>query len=493
MLRRVLMFKQGLFGLAMSPLILLVALYACSTPQTADILEKEPTTVEIDEKMHFRTPSEEDVAVLPGAYEVKPEKFGIRLIAEEGTGDESLLIEARAIDHQELITNPTALLVSDKKDDRVLTLLLPNGKGWEAWGTQNGIHSRTTQRPPLPSTLIKRYLKSEERDMLVVPQLSLSTVSIKYPGSKKSYKGEKLRTTWRLPVNDTLNAGTLTFTWAGYWDKSALKPSFIPSKVVDFQNLVNKKQCCIKLTINGKEVKLSRLKFGQRGTLLTRVKLSYVRAITWPKTVKVIVTKGKKTWESATTKMYAKTMSYYETELHPIFSHERCTTCHSLGDNEKILEMHQYRLGIENYPYKYDEEARPQNPTFCVTCHNAPNLQKKWASPLAAQGIDWKGWDPGSVCRKVTGPFTNIDGKVEPPFDHDKFDDHFHNDPLLLWAVSDGGTPLGKELEVPLRNNLNAWFRKVDPWVDAGTPCPIESNYFLRDGSATQEKFFPRR
>ncbi len=487
------MYKQGMFRLLMSSLSFIVLLYACSTLQTTNTPEQEPATVEIDKKLRFLTPSGEDVTVFPGAYEVVAEKFGVRLIAEEGLSEESMLIEANAIDHQETVSNPTALLISKKKDDRVLTLLLPNGKRWEAWGTQSERHSSTAQRLPLSSTLIRRYLDSEDQAKLILPQLSLSTVSVKYEGSKKVYKGKKFKSTWRLPVNDTLNSGTFTFTWGGYWDESALKPAFMPSRVLDFQNLVKKKQCCIKLTINGKGVKLSRLKFGRRGTLLTRVKLGNVRAKTWPKTVKVIVTKGEKTWESDTTKIYAQPISYYETKLHPIFSHQRCTNCHSLGSHDKIVEMHQYRLGIENYPYKYDEEARPQNPTFCVTCHNAPNLQKKWASPFAAQGIDWEGWDPRSVCRKITGPFTNKDGKVEPPFDHDRFDEHFHQDPLLLWAVTDGRTPLGKKLEVPLPKGLNIWFSKVDPWVDAETPCPTDATYFQRDRSTVQEKFFPRR
>ncbi len=487
------MSKPQSFMLFMSSLGLLMLLYACTTPKPTNLVKPEPTIVEIDKAAHFLTPAEEDVVVLPGAYEIYAEKGGLRLIAEEGTADESILINANATDHQESVTTPMALSLSDNEDDYIITLLLPKGQRLEARGSQSGVHSRASQRSRVPHSKISRHLAMRKQATSLLPKLTLSSASVKYSGSKKSYQGKKIKTTWQLPVNDTHDSGTFTFTWAGYWEKTALQPSFIPSKVVDLQNLVKKKQCCIKLTVNGKEAQISRLTFGKGGTLLTRVTLSNVRAKTWPKNVQVVVTKGKKTWESAATKVYAKPMSYYTSVLHPIFSHDRCTTCHSLGDHEAIVEMHQYRLGIDNYPYEEDAEARPHNPSFCGTCHSAPNLQNEWFSPFAAQDINWKDWNASRVCHKVTGPFKNKDGVIEAPFDHDRFDHHFHEDPRILWAVSDGMTPLGNDLDVPVPDNVNAWFRKVDPWVDAGTPCPSKSKFFLRSKTPSQRKFFPRR
>ena len=67
------------------------------------------------------------------------------------------------------------------------------------------------------------------------------------------------------------------------------------------------------------------------------------------------------------------------------------------------------------------------------------------------------------MCAKVTGPFTNKDGVTGAPFDAQTFQHHFHDDPRILWAVSDGMTPFGNDLDVPLPDNLNAWFNKVDP------------------------------
>ena len=249
--------------------------------------------------------------------------------------------------------------------------------------------------------------------------------------------------------------------------------------------------------IDGKETPLHRVSFGKGGTLKTRVKLTQATAKTWPKTLKLILTKGKNTWESPATKIYADTISYYTSVLHPIFSHERCTTCHMLGDRRAIVAMHQDRLGTGNYPDV--EEAKPHNPEFCESCHNIPSgsshttldFQNEWFSPDHVQGINWKGWSASRVCQKVTGPFTDKDGNVGPPVD---LTHHFHDDPRILWAVSSGWVPFNRpDLAVPLKNKLRRWFNKVDPWIAAGAPCPSKSKFFQRARRTIPGKFFPRR
>ncbi len=477
------------FIVLMSSLGCLAFLFACSTPQSTNTSNQEAATVEIDKQVHFLTPDGEDVVVSPGAYEVKIEKDGLRLIAEEGTGSESTVIDAEAAKHEESVTHPTAMMLSEEEDRQIITLLLPDGQRWEALGSESGVHSRAARRPRTASSQIKQHLTIRNKINLLRPQLTLSTVSVKYRGEKKTHHGRKSKSTWRLPVNDTHNSGSFTFSWAGYPGNRTL----VPSKIGDIQNLVKRKQCCIKVLINGKETPAPRMSFGKSGTLQTTIQLSQARAKTWPKTVKVMVTKGQRKWESAVTKIYATPVSYYASVLHQIFSHDRCTTCHTLGTHDKIVEMHQTRLGAASYPHENNPEAKPHNPTFCGTCHNAANLNNEWFSPSASQGINWKGWNASQVCHKVTGPFKNKDGVVEPPFDHARFDHHFHDDPRILWAVSDGMTPFGNDLNVPLPDNLNAWFNKVDPWVDAGTPCPTYSKFSHRNRGTLPRNLVPQR
>ena len=445
---------------------LMSLLYACSTTQSTDATDTaEPgvPTVEIDKEIHFLTPEGEDVVVAPGAYEVKAEKNGLRLIADEGTGKESMVIDAQSTSHKETMTAPTALSFSDKEDEKVVVLLLPDGKGWEAQGSYSGVisrrgGSRVSQRNLKQGTMIARSrLKAKPKP------ISLIRVSVGYKGiSKAKHSGRKSGVTWRLPVSDTLQSGYFSFGWTGYQPggSAGLRG---PKPIV-------------KLLINGKAAPRVQKSFGKSGTVTTSLPLKSARANMWPKTVQLIIQLGNNKWESAKTKIYATPLSYYASVLHPIFSHDRCTTCHAIGNRQAIVAMHNERLGAGSYPDV--EDARPHNPDFCGGCHNVPagsthtdlDLNNEWFSPADVQGINWKGWSAGRVCAKVTGPFTNKDGVVGPPVD---LTHHFHDDPRILWAVSSGWVPFNRpDLDVPLKNNLQGWFNKVDPWVAAGAPCP---------------------
>ncbi len=480
----------------MSLLGCLAVLYACSTPHSTDTADQGEATVEIDQSVHFLTPDGEDVIVSPGAYEIKVEKDGLRLIAEEGTSAESIVIDAESAKHEESVKNPTAIMLSEEKDSQVITLLLPDGKRWEASGSESGIHSRAARRPRSSSALMKRRINIKNQATLLQTQLTLSSVSVKYKGTKRPQIGKKSKTTWQLPVNDTINSGAFTFGWTGHSGKLPAQRRLIPNKIRDFQNLVKKKHCCIKVLINGKVAPLSKISFGRDGSLLTTANLKNARAKSWPKNVKLLITKDKKKWESHSTKIYAKAISYYATVLHPIFSHERCTTCHTLGNRQAIVAMHQERLGEGSYPDSPD--AVPHNPSFCGSCHNTQgsghtdiDLTNEWFSPADVQGLNWKGWDAGRVCHKVTGPFTNKDGVVGPPVD---LNHHFHDDPRITWAVISGWVPFGRpDLPVPMKNNLQGWLNKVDPWVAAGAPCPTWSKFFHRSKRSLSGRLAPRR
>ena len=465
--------KQWSLSILVSSIGLMCLLYACSTLQSTGTADQAIPTVEIDKEIHFLTPEGEDVMVAPGEYEVRAEKEGLRLIAEEGADGESMVIDAQSTNHQEKITAPTTLSFSEKEDEKVIVLLLPDGKGWEAQGSYSGVISRAAPRRRASSSAHWPQALSKRNRIPAKPPLSLAAVSVRYSETKKTYRGGKSRNTWRLPVSDTLPTGTFTFEWSGYQVGA-------PSPMM--------RKPSVKLLINGKATKSPQMKSARGGNLMTSVNLSFARANTWPKTVKLEITNGKKKWESAATKVYANAMSYYSTVLHPIFSHDRCTTCHTLGTRQAIVAMHQERIGVDSYPDV--PGAIPHNPDFCGGCHNIPagsshtdlDLNNEWFSPDAVQGINWKGWSAGRVCAKVTGPFTNKDGVVGPPVD---LHHHFHDDPRIIWAVISGWVPFNRpDLAIPiatLKNNREAWFAKVDPWVDAGAPCP-KWRFFKRPG-----------
>ena len=180
-------------------------------------------------------------------------------------------------------------------------------------------------------------------------------------------------------------------------------------------------QPSLKLLINGKATKNPQMKSAKGGNLMTSVNLSFARANTWPKTVQLEITNGKKKWESAPTKIYANAMSYYATVLHPIFSHDRCTTCHTLGTRQAIVAMHQERIGVDSYPDV--PGAIPHNPDFCGGCHNTTgsghtdiDLNNEWFSPSgrSRDRLERDGTRTKSA-PIVTGPFKDENGTVEPP------------------------------------------------------------------------------
>lgn len=474
----------------------LIALgYACTTPQPTRTTGESSPIVQIDRDTHFLTPAGEDVVVFPGAYLVKAEQEGLRLIAEEGAGSESMVIEATTQTHEQKLSAPTALSVSEQDDEQVVMLLLPDGKSWEAMGSHSGVISRAAPRPRTPQSRIRQVIDMKNSVLIPKQSLILSAMSVRYATLNKTFQGSQNRTSWRLPVSDTEAGASFTFVWSG----SPTPPVQIPQ----IKQIVNNKGCCLTLLVDnqphtwtpssplGGQHPLKTAftaSFDRGGNLITTVHLANVRSNQWPKNIKLAIASGKSNWESAESKVYANAVSYYASELHPIFSHARCTTCHTLGDRPAIVAMHESRLGAGAYPDV--EDARPHNPDFCGGCHNIPpgsdhttlDLNNEWFSPAAIQGNNWQGKNASQVCSIVTGPFTNKDGVTGAPFDAQTFHHHFHDDPRILWAVSSGWVPFGRpDLPVPMKNDLQGWFNKVDPWVAAGTPCP-QSLFFQIPG-----------
>ena len=195
---------------------LMLLLYACSTLQSPGTVEPTIPTIEIDKEIHFLTPEGEDVMVAPGEYEVRAEKEGLRLIAEEGADGDSMVIDAQSTKHQEKITAPTTLSFSETEDEKVIVLLLPDGQGWEAQGSYSGVISRAAPRRGTRSRSQWTQALAMRNRIPAKPPLSLAAVSVQYKGMKRPYRGRKSGNTWRLPVSDTLPKGTFTFEWSGY-------------------------------------------------------------------------------------------------------------------------------------------------------------------------------------------------------------------------------------------------------------------------------------
>jgi len=183
-----------------------------------------------------------------------------------------------------------------------------------------------------------------------------------------------------------------------------------------------------------------------------------------------VTTQSGKTLTSPTTRIVVKYInSWFERTLAPIFRHDRCISCHSVGDQHAIVKYHNDRgfdlkaAWISKYPIE------PQTPQGCAICHHPFSVD--WRSPKFIQGLNWtKLTSPKEICEKVTGPFTDKNGNVGPPLD---LHHHFHNDDRIIWAVSNGGVPKDRPKKpVLFPGDKETFLKKIDKWLALGKPCP---------------------
>ncbi len=98
--------------------------------------EVDPTTISLEQPVHFLTPDGSDVIVKPGTYEVGATQEWIRLIPDERRN--AVFGEALPTIHEEMISSPIGLSLSGEEGEQAdvhhLLLLLPDGTGLDAIG-----------------------------------------------------------------------------------------------------------------------------------------------------------------------------------------------------------------------------------------------------------------------------------------------------------------------------------------------------------------------
>jgi hypothetical protein len=147
--------------------------------------------------------------------------------------------------------------------------------------------------------------------------------------------------------------------------------------------------------------------------------------------------------------------------LYATFMSDRCTTCHSMGDHDTIRNQHVTNGVILPLP---DNEVRPQNTVGCDECHKPPHVTA-WKTPAFSQGINWQQMTSAKqICSAVVSHLGSATALYN----------HFHDDPRVRWAISDGVTPFGDHLPTAPPGDLSAWFQMVDTWISSGFPCPAQ-------------------
>lgn len=130
---------------SLTPLLMFCLLIgACATAPHDSF---ESAVISLDKPVHFLDAEGTDVVVSPGIYHLAAVESKIWLIPSEG--EEAPLLEAQAVSHEESVTAPRALTISEGEDDHHLVLLLPEGKGLDAAGASSGMRSRATRTGPM--------------------------------------------------------------------------------------------------------------------------------------------------------------------------------------------------------------------------------------------------------------------------------------------------------------------------------------------------------
>jgi hypothetical protein len=125
-------------------LLAVISIISLLLPTMAAATESAgPPMVELSSTLHFTAPDGSELSVTPGIYSVEqPTGMNLRLVGEVALGTRELL--ATTFTHEETLTAPLAFVVrEEEQEDTVhLLFLLPDGKGFDAVGRADGVHTR---------------------------------------------------------------------------------------------------------------------------------------------------------------------------------------------------------------------------------------------------------------------------------------------------------------------------------------------------------------
>jgi hypothetical protein len=123
-------------------------------------VEKSSNIIECIETVYFSMVDGSDAVLSPETYGVEVAETWLRVMPQEGTQVDAILIEAEELTHQEILEGPKAKVTMADKGMAKLVLLLLGGKGLQAMGYTGGILSRAVPRGAGVPGLSKPILKS---------------------------------------------------------------------------------------------------------------------------------------------------------------------------------------------------------------------------------------------------------------------------------------------------------------------------------------------
>jgi hypothetical protein len=308
--------------------------------------------------------------------------------------------------------------------------------------------STTKPTETVPASSVSPTGTTAAPSIVLPPRLAEIHYEWYLPDSYKTLKGtQTAATTWTLPVVDKYDgplAPLVKFLWR--FDG--------PKEWID--QAINQR-CCIDVAVNDVVLPAGSVHVSWAGPGLVRTGFPFhpfVTSFLTPRVVRLTISHpGQSPLSVPVTILRGQAHSYFTTLLYPIFQHERCITCHSLGDAASLKAQHQQ----SNIQLALNELYLPgKAPEECKNCHVSD-----WRTPHVSLGIDWRGKSAKEICAIVTNRLPTSESRIH----------HFHDDPRIVWAASNG-LVLGKQKPVPFPNNFPGFLKVVDTWIDRGGPCP---------------------
>ena len=489
--------SASIFSLLVGILILILGAFPIRASENSQ-------TITLDRAIHFLSTDGSDVLVPPGTYTVEQAEEWVRLIA--GERHNAYLLEAEPSLHEEKIQEPLALAVlgeeGESSDVQMVMLLLPGGKALIATGSLGGIRDRGLAgksvriSPSFKSGLNSAKLQFKS-SLSINPNLSKLVFPFQLvglwhvdPWSMKPYIAKPSDGKWFWPGAYDLYPKLVHLTWLsqslpaeditkivakeGYGMElrlngsllqqgpNALSGDFYAGPVTMEVSPFNCPQgkTCLATTILRAPWKKANPPWTVELTFWKKVKISDAGGKTPPQKLKAV---------AVIHPNQTNDQSYFTEKIFPIFQHYRCTTCHSLGSKEALIQRHNGILtasGIAEKP-----TALGVNLTCGGGCHQAivnvvPGTtfhETEWKAPHFSMGIDWRNKTSSDICQKVTSNLSN----------QEALKNHFHEDARIAWAVHSGVLPMGKgTLPVAPPGDFHQFLKIIDPWIFVDFPCP---------------------
>ena len=165
-------------------ILTLVGLVMCAVPIAMAWADQPPPRITLDRALHVIGIDGQDLVVGPGGYRVEAHEAHLRLTPADG--QESLLVQASPTVHEETVSAPVAMVVTEEgNDDQVhIVLLLPEAKGVEAVGSLSGITSRATSFSRLSRTQMQQAYAQQRQSVETpnrLPPIKVAPITLMKP------------------------------------------------------------------------------------------------------------------------------------------------------------------------------------------------------------------------------------------------------------------------------------------------------------------------